>query len=283
MVGPDAEDSPSPIGPLLIWQQPHPIFYAELEYRANPSKEVLEKWREIIHEAASFMANFAFYDAKEKRYVLGPPLATVPENTNFTKTKNSTFELCYWRVGLRLAQTWRERLGEKRDEAWDHVLKNLSELPQNNGVYLQQEGMFDTYTKKNWEHPSLVGPNGVLPADGADKKVTRRTVEKVWKTWLWDRCWGTDFPLFAMAAAKNGHPELAIDALLHASPKNSMNVLGLSSRPFPYFPSNGALLYAVAMMCAGWDDAPQNKKLHAPGFPQDGSWKVRWENLAVAP
>ncbi|MCM3900297.1 MAG: hypothetical protein ND866_01170, partial [Pyrinomonadaceae bacterium] len=30
MVGPEGRDSPSPIGPLLIWQQPHPIFYAEL-------------------------------------------------------------------------------------------------------------------------------------------------------------------------------------------------------------------------------------------------------------
>ncbi|MDR1477792.1 MAG: hypothetical protein LBJ00_02505, partial [Planctomycetaceae bacterium] len=46
MIGPDAEDSPSGIGPLLIWQQPHPIFYAELEYRLYPTKETLEKWRE---------------------------------------------------------------------------------------------------------------------------------------------------------------------------------------------------------------------------------------------
>ena len=30
MVGPEGRDSPSPVGPLLIWQQPHPIFYAEL-------------------------------------------------------------------------------------------------------------------------------------------------------------------------------------------------------------------------------------------------------------
>ena len=30
MVGPDGKDSPSPVGPLLIWQQPHPIYFAEL-------------------------------------------------------------------------------------------------------------------------------------------------------------------------------------------------------------------------------------------------------------
>ena len=33
MVGPDGKDSPSSIGPLIIWQQPHPIYYAELCYR----------------------------------------------------------------------------------------------------------------------------------------------------------------------------------------------------------------------------------------------------------
>ena len=33
MVGPEGRDSPSPIGPLLIWQQPHPIVYAELCYQ----------------------------------------------------------------------------------------------------------------------------------------------------------------------------------------------------------------------------------------------------------
>ncbi|RPI20329.1 MAG: glycoside hydrolase family 65, partial [Acidobacteria bacterium] len=32
MSGPEGRDSPSPIGPLLVWQQPHPIVYAELCY-----------------------------------------------------------------------------------------------------------------------------------------------------------------------------------------------------------------------------------------------------------
>ena len=43
-----------------------------------------------------------------------------------------------------------------------------------------------------------------------------------------------------------------------------------------YLPGNGALLTAVAMMCAGWDGC--NQPLN-PGFPKDGSWNVRWEGL----
>jgi hypothetical protein len=43
-----------------------------------------------------------------------------------------------------------------------------------------------------------------------------------------------------------------------------------------YLPGNGGLLYAIATMAGGWQNAPQK---HAPGFPQDGSWTVRCEGL----
>ena len=46
-----------------------------------------------------------------------------------------------------------------------------------------------------------------------------------------------------------------------------------------YLPGNGGLLTAVAMMCAGWD----GNELLTPGFPDDGSWKVVWEDLMVMP
>ena len=34
MTSPSGAESPSTVGPFLVWQQPHPIFYAELVYRA---------------------------------------------------------------------------------------------------------------------------------------------------------------------------------------------------------------------------------------------------------
>ena len=39
-----------------------------------------------------------------------------------------------------------------------------------------------------------------------------------------------------------------------------------------YLPGNGGLLTAVALMCAGWDGC----EVKNPGFPQDGTWDVRW-------
>ena len=282
MVGPEGRDSPSGIGPLLIWQQPHPIFYADLDYRLHPTRETLEKWRDIVEVTADFMAAFAVWDKDSGYFVLGPPIKTVPEKIDTATTRNPTFELSYWRSGLGMAQAWRERLSMPRNPEWDKVLNSLSPLPQADGLYLQQEGMFDTYTKNNWEHPSLIGPLGMLPGDGADPLVMKATVRKVMADWQWDRCWGWDFPMMAMAAARNGEPELAVDALLHGSKKNDFNRVGLSSGgPFPYFPSNGGLLYAVAMMAAGWDGGPVDQD--APGFPNNGSWKVKWEGLHKAP
>jgi len=38
--GPDGRSRPYPAaGPFLIWQQPHPIYFAELLYREHPTAE----------------------------------------------------------------------------------------------------------------------------------------------------------------------------------------------------------------------------------------------------
>jgi hypothetical protein len=267
----------------LIWQQPHPIYFANLDYRLHPGRATLEKWSNIVFSTADFLASYAVSnDATMGRYALGPPLKTVPENTDARTTRNPAFELSYWRFGLRVAQEWREHLGLARDPGWDQVLKNLAPLPVRDGVYLQSETQPDTYANWNWEHPSLIGPLGMLPGDGVDRATMQKTVLKVWKTWDWKKkSWGWDFPMMAMAAARAGEPEIAVDALMLPVPANQFEKNGLSSGgPFPYFPANGGLLSAVAMMAAGWDGAPAR---NAPGFPDDGQWTVRWEGLNRAP
>ena len=279
MVGPDGTDSPSPVGPLLIWQEPHPIFFAELDYRLHTDRATLDKWSDIVESTADFMASYATLNPTTGKYDLGPPLQTVPENTGALGGRNPTFELSYWRTGLRLAQQWRMRLGLPPKPGWDKVRKELAPLPQADGVYLMQEGMTNTYTKMNFEHPSLIGALGLLPGDGVDPTMMKATVAKVASTWQWNHTWSWDLPMMAMAAARNGDPKLAVDALFN--PRNHFLANGCSTGgPYPYFPSNGGLLYAIALMAAGWDGAPDQ---HAPGFPNDGTWHVRFENLSKAP
>jgi hypothetical protein len=222
------------------------------------------------------MANFAHFDERTNRYVLGPPVYIVSENTDPRTTINPAFELSYWRFGLRVAQTWKERLSLPRDGKWDDVLKRLSPLPVQDGLYVTYEGIPDMWTRYTFEHPALTGVFGMLPGDGVDTAIFKRTLEKVISVWDFNRTWGWDFPMIAMAAARSGYPEKAIDMLLHPSAGFQFDEHGLATGgPFPYFPSNGALLAAVAMMAAGWDGAPDTP---APGFPNDGSWVVEWES-----
>jgi hypothetical protein len=273
-------DWPHPIHALLIWQQPHPIYFAEMDYRLHPNKETLDKWRDIVFESAEFMADFAWYEKADNRYILGPPMYIVSENTNPKTTYNPCFELGYWRFGLRTAQVWKERLGLSRDEKWDDVLKKLSPLPQADGVYITHEKIDSMWTKFAFEHPALIGTFGMLPGDGVDTACFNRTLDKVITTWDFNHTWGWDFPMLAMAAARAGKPGLAIDMLLHSSPNFQFDEHGLATGgPFPYFPSNGGLLTAVAMMAAGWDGSHGD----APGFSKDGNWIVIYENFNRMP
>lgn len=262
----------------LIWHEPHPIYFAEMQYRQKPTAETLNEWREIVLNTADYMADYLFYDKKTKQYVLGPPVVVVSENTDPLQTINPIFELGYFRYGLRTALKWADRLGlpEKRIKKWKNVLSNMAPLPVAEGVYTTYEGIPDMWTKYTYEHPALTGVYGMLPGDGVDLTTFRRTLDKICKEWQFDRIWGWDFPMMAMAAARTGQPALAIDMLMHSSAGFQFDEHGLATGgPFPYFPSNGALLTAVAMMCAGWDGSEGD----TPGFPKDGSWTVRHEGF----
>ena len=266
---------------FLVWQQPHPIFFAELDYRAHPTAATLKKWDNVVEQTANFLATYAFFDKTRNQYVLGPPIRVVSENNDIFTTENPTFDLAYWRFGLQTARQWRKRLKLKPNPAWGKVLKGLSPLPVKDGLYEQWENMEDMWTKFNYEHPALIGVYGVLPGNGVDMHVMENTYQKVKSVWQWDKCWGWDFPMMAMCAARLGHPGDAVNMLLHPSPKFGFDEHGFvgGGNPYPYFPSNGGLLYAVAMMTAGWDG---DKGKPEPGWPKDGSWVVRWEGLSKA-
>ena len=262
----------------LIWHEPHPIYFAEMQYRQKPVPETLEKWEDIVLNTADYMADYLFYDKKTKQYVLGPTVVVVSENTDPLLTINPIFELGYFRYGLRTALEWADRLGlsEKRTRKWKEVLSKMAPLPVADGVYTTYEDIPDMWTKYTYEHPALTGVYGMLPGDGVDQPTFKRTLEKVSKEWQFNRIWGWDFPMLAMAAARTGQPALAIDMLMHPSAGFQFDEHGLATGgPFPYFPSNGALLTAVAMMCGGWDGSEGE----APGFPKDGSWTVRYEGF----
>ena len=273
MVGPEGRTAPWGPTYILHWQQPHPIFFAEEEYRLKPTKETLKKWSEIVFETAEYMADFPVKGEDGKFHLT--PIRTANENGNGT---DPAFELAYWRWGLTKAQEWRERMGMKSDQTWDKILSNLAPLPQSAGVYLFCDRWLNTYTELNKGHPDPLGVCAFLPfTDGVDRQTALMTVEKISREWQWKDTWGWDFPWSAMAAARVGRPEIAVDLLLKDVSQNSYSVNGINEGW--YFPGNGGLLYAVAMMAAGWDGAPEK---NAPGFPDNGQWVIKWEGLKKA-
>ena len=299
MTGPDMRESPGG-NPLIVWNQPHMVHLCELLYRNSPTQETLNRYRELVLETAECLASMVHYDEAKKVYVLGPPLWIAQEIYDQGTSQNLSFELSYWQWALETAQKWRERLGMKRDEKWDHVIKHLAPLPQKDGKYVALGSNPDTFDNVNsrHDHPTMLAPLGVLPGTGVERATMERTLDAVLKTWDWEtKIWGWDYPMIAMTAARLGRAETAVEILLREGPNNKYLPTGhcpqrsdeaAAKSPKPgarkreiatYLPANGAFLSAVAMMAAGWDGNTNN----APGFPKDGKWKVRAEGLHPLP
>ncbi len=299
MTDPWAGEAPSNTGSFLIWQQPHYIYLAEEMYRANPTAETLRQYGEQVEATAEFMADFVTDDAKTNRYILKGATA-MQECMTKDISYNHPFELAYWRYGLNIAQQWRKRQGKARITLWDDIINRLSPLPEQNGIYtagipqgeFSEAEAFDPFGKPDKkvetfaekcrnDHPAVLGACGMLPPtslfnDGKMKK----TLDWVMKHWNWQTTWGWDYGMIAMAAARLGDPETALNALLIDTQKNTYLPNGHNfqtpDRLRIYLPGNGALLSAIAMMCAGWDGCTEPLN---PGFPKDGQWNVRWEGL----
>ena len=285
MTDPDAGEAPSSVGSFLIWQQPHLIYLAELLYRANPSPAILQKYARLVDETAEFMGDFAEYDKENNRYILRGCIAA-QETLPAVTTVNPPFELCQWLCALKIAQEWRGRLGKARDAHWDDIIAKISPLASKDSLYLAAETEPDTYTKERMfsDHPAVMGAIGLFPYNSRmiDFAKMKKTEQWIWKNWKWNTSWGWDYPMMAMGAARMGEPKNAVGALLMKQQKNTYLVSGHNyqdGRLRLYLPGNGALLMAVAMMCAGWDGS-----IHPnPGFPQDGNWNVKWEDLKPLP
>ena len=306
MTDPWAGEAPSNVGSFLTWQQPHYIYLAEEMYRANPTPETLSKYADNVEATAVFMADFG-----KTGKLFGQ--TAMQESMRKDFSYNHPFELAYWYYGLSVAQQWRERRGLPRHQEWDDILRKLSPLPIKDGIYqaglpTKEEPRFEEHATS--DHPAVLGAFGLLPSRPfssssrpfssssrplssssrplsspsrplcCDPVAAQNTLTWVMQHWHWDTTWGWDYGMIAMAAARLGDTKTAVDALLIDTQKNTYLPNGhnfqTTDRLRLYLPGNGALLTAVAMMCAGWDGCMEPLN---PGFPKDGTWNVRWEGL----
>ncbi|HEY3839020.1 MAG TPA: hypothetical protein VGL72_20745, partial [Bryobacteraceae bacterium] len=277
MTDPSGNESPSGVGPALVWQQPHPIYLAELVWRARKDRATLERYRRIVFETADYMATFVDYDAQRKQYVLGPGVASADEkHTDYAHNLNPTMEVGYWKWALQTAQQWRIRLGMAPDQEWQKVIDHLVAPAVRNGIYPALEIPAETT-------PSTMTTFllGALPGRNIDPEAMRNTLHAVSRSRGPQNAvtWGT--AMMAMCAARLGETDRAIQLLDGPFETNPFRPSGYTVRrpdqtPM-YMPANGGWLTAVAMMAAGWD----GNTARAPGFPKD--WKVRFEDLLPMP
>ncbi|KAE9987666.1 hypothetical protein EG328_001899 [Venturia inaequalis] len=284
-------NSPGGVNAYLMWQQPHPMYMAQLAYQASPTRKTLERWDNILTATADYMASYAWKNQTTGFYDLGPPAYGVTENTSPAESRNLAYELAYWRWGLDAARTWKKLLNQTIPEKWTTVAQNLALPPQVDGVYADYEGLDGSW----WDDPSLSGDTrslimlqGILPDTPAiDPRVALRTAEKVWEVWREEKIFGWGRPVLAIDAVRLGRPERAIQFLTNYNrwvfDDAGFAVRGgkseSSGTPPPFIPGNAAFLYAVAYMAAGWQGSTEV----APGFPKDGTWVVKQEGILKAP
>lgn len=280
MIDPSGSESPSSVGVFLIWQQPHLIYFADLLYCSNNNDPaIIDRFEKLVFATADFMASYARFDSLRNEYVLGPALIPAQERFKPETTINPAFELAYWYLGLETAQLWRERKGLPREKKWQQVLDQLSPLPQADGLYLFTESAPDSYQNLHYltDHPMVLGLLGMLPKTPMiDKAVMANTLKAIVEKWQWETCWGWDFPMAAMNACALDQPELAMDLLMMKTIKNRYLMNGhnyQNDHLSLYLPGNGGLLSAVALLCTYRNENGQN------GFPRDGTWQVKYENL----
>ena len=277
--GPDGRESPSDIGSLLVWQQPHLLHLLELVYQASDSAardRLVATYGEAVDETATFMA--AFVEQRDGAFHLGPPIMPAQEFYDARTTTDPTFELAYWWWGLDIAQQWRERAGAARSAEWADVQERLASPGGVDGRYT---AVATDEPLRRDDHPSLLMALGVVPETPiVDPDVMRATLDDVWASWEWPTAWGWDFPVMAMTATRLGDRQLALDALLRDELKNTYTAVGHNPQmrgilPL-YLPGNGATLLAVALMAQtdgfdvpGWRARAEGFSAFPPGTPFD--------------
>jgi hypothetical protein len=303
MSGPEGRNSPSTINPFIMWQQPHPIYLAELLWRHTRDRKTLDRYAELVDQTAWLLATYPRLNEFTGHHELGPPVIPVQENHPPLTTMNPAFEVEYFAFGLRLATQWRQRRGLQPVPEWERMLASLAAprgrgrelvLPVESEPDFWKQTMSPACSKHaqgscpNRDHPSFLMIFGLLPNERVDHEAMRDTLRATEMHWDLKQTWGWDFPMMAMTAARLGDVGKAVDLLFADYPNNAWGVTGMTPRfsiengeprrvAETYFPSNGALLLAVGMMAAGWGTSAGA----APGFP-DG-WNVKAEGIDPLP
>lgn len=243
MTGPDGEDSPSNIGPLLIWQAPHILFMLQEIYYLYNKENIIKKYEPLISGTIDFM--ISFLTLKNSKYQMLDPLLEACESIPLDRCQNPSFELEYWRYTLeRQPKIDTVLYGHQRYDYLDITSKIITPK-EDDGIYLKTYGVIDKYDLYK-DHPTEGFLMSFFKSKIVDKEKMVKTIDYILKNMDLSSYWGWDFPFLGLSLLNCGEIEKSIEVTQLNTINNQYLYNGYNTSPRDdlkaYLPGNGAFL-----------------------------------------
>lgn len=243
MTGPDGEDSPSNIGPLLIWQAPHILFMLQEIYYLYNKENIIKKYEPLISGTIDFM--ISFLTLKDSKYQMLDPLLEACESIPLDRCQNPSFELEYWRYTLeRQPKIDTVLYGHQRYDYLDITSKIITPK-EDDGIYLKTYGVIDKYDLYK-DHPTEGFLMSFFKSKIVDKEKMIKTIDYILKNMDLSSYWGWDFPFLGLSLLNCGEIEKSIEVTQLNTINNQYLYNGYNTSPRDdlkaYLPGNGAFL-----------------------------------------
>lgn len=243
MTGPDGEDSPSNIGPLLIWQAPHILFMLQEIYYLYNKENIIKKYEPLISGTIDFM--ISFLTLKDSKYQMLDPLLEACESIPLDRCQNPSFELEYWRYTLeRQPKIDTVLYGHQRYDYLDITSKIITPK-EDDGIYLKTYGVIDKYDLYK-DHPTEGFLMSFFKSKIVDKEKMVKTIDYILKNMDLSSYWGWDFPFLGLSLLNCGEIEKSIEVTQLNAINNQYLYNGYNTSPRDdlkaYLPGNGAFL-----------------------------------------
>lgn len=243
MTGPDGEDSPSNIGPLLIWQAPHILFMLQEIYYLYNKENIIKKYEPLISGTIDFM--ISFLTLKDSKYQMLDPLLEACESIPLDRCQNPSFELEYWLYTLeRQPKIDTVLYGHQRYDYLDITSKIITPK-EDDGIYLKTYGVIDKYDLYK-DHPTEGFLMSFFKSKIVDKEKMVKTIDYILKNMDLSSYWGWDFPFLGLSLLNCGEIEKSIEVTQLNTINNQYLYNGYNTSPRDdlkaYLPGNGAFL-----------------------------------------
>lgn len=243
MTGPDGEDSPSNIGPLLIWQAPHILFMLQEIYYLYNKENIIKKYEPLISGTIDFM--ISFLTLKDSKYQMLDPLLEACESIPLDRCQNPSFELEYWRYTLeRQPKIDTVLYGHQRYDYLDITSKIITPK-EDDGIYLKTYGVIDKYDLYK-DHPTEGFLMSFFKSKIVDKEKMVKTIDYILKNMDLSSYWGWDFSFLGLSLLNCGEIEKSIEVTQLNTINNQYLYNGYNTSPRDdlkaYLPGNGAFL-----------------------------------------